>query len=118
MDPNERQWGMLCHLAALLQFVGPSLGNIIGPLIVWLIKKDEYPFVDEQGKESLNFQISMTLYMWVASLALVLTCVGLIIIPVVFAVLTLVDVIFMIVAAIKASGGESYRYPMTIRFLK
>ncbi|MEW6113824.1 MAG: DUF4870 domain-containing protein, partial [Thermodesulfobacteriota bacterium] len=55
-------WGMLCHLSALLGLVLISFGHILGPLVVWLFKKNDDPFIDEQGKESLNFQISMTIY--------------------------------------------------------
>ena len=54
-DKDSRMWGMLCHLAALAMFTGIPLGNVIGPLVVWLIQKDKSPFVDEQGKEVLNF---------------------------------------------------------------
>ena len=59
---EENQWAMLAHLSALAMFALPTLGQIVGPLIVWLIKKDELPLVDQHGKESLNFQISMTIY--------------------------------------------------------
>ena len=57
-NKDERMWGMFCHLAALAGFIIP-FGNIIGPLIVWQIKKEEFPFVEDQGKESLKFQISI-----------------------------------------------------------
>src|SRR5688572_10608492 len=57
--PDDRTWGMLAHLAALAGFIVPVVGNIVGPLIVWLTKKEQQPFVDDQGKESLNFQITM-----------------------------------------------------------
>jgi uncharacterized Tic20 family protein len=56
VDAESRMWGMLCHLSALSAYV-TGFGGILGPLIVWLIKKDTMPFVDDQGKESLNFQI-------------------------------------------------------------
>src|SRR5687767_11747875 len=65
-EQQSRLWGMLCHLSALAGFVVPFFGCIIGPLVVWLIKKDEFPFVNDQGKESLNFQISMTIYCAIA----------------------------------------------------
>jgi hypothetical protein len=104
-------WGMLCHLAALAWFL--PLGHLLGPLVVWLVKKDEHPFIDEQGKESLNFQISMTIYGSVAALTL-LVIIGILLLPAVF----IADVVLTIVAAIKASNGESYRYPLTIRFIK
>lgn len=67
-EKQARTWGMLCHLTALCCWVGVPFGNIVGPLIVWLIKKDETPLVDEQGKESLNFQISISIYAIVAAI--------------------------------------------------
>jgi len=110
---DERMWGMICHLAALAGFVGIPLGNVLGPLIVWLIKREEFPLVADQGKESLNFQISMTIY-------------GVICIPLMFVVigfllglaLLIADVVFIIIAAMKANEGALYRYPLTIRLIK
>ena len=77
------------------------------------IKKDEYPFVDDQGKEAVNFQISMLIYGIVAGL-LIFACVGVVLLPAV----VIVDVIFLLIAAVKANNGEHYRYPLTIRFIK
>ena len=112
-DHGEAQkYGMLCHLTALAMFVVP-FGNIIGPLVVWLLKKDEYPFVDEQGKESMNFQISMIIYLFVSGF-LILAGIGLIMLPLLF----IADLILVVVAAVKVSDGETYQYPLTIRFLK
>jgi len=69
MDENqEKTWGLFCHLAAFGFFVFPAFGNILGPLVIWLIKKDESPYVDQQGKESLNFQISFTIYAFIAGI--------------------------------------------------
>lgn len=112
-DKDSRMWGMLCHLAALVGFIGIPIGNILGPLVVWLIKREGNPFVDANGKESLNFQISMTIYGFVAGI-LVFVLIG---IPLLI-LLVLADLILLIVAAMKANGGESYRYPATIRFIK
>jgi len=106
-------WGMFCHLAALLGFIGVPFGNIIGPLVVWLIKREDDPFIDEQGKESLNFQISMTIYGVVAAL-LVFVVVGIVLLIAV----GLADLILVIIASVKTSNGEYYRYPCTIRFIK
>ncbi|HVF11445.1 MAG TPA: DUF4870 domain-containing protein [Abditibacteriaceae bacterium] len=111
-EQQSRMWGMLCHLSALVALVGVPFGQIIGPLIVWLVKKDEFPFVNDQGKESLNFQISMTIYMLVAG-ASILFLIGLVLLPIV----VVVDVIFTIIAAIQANTGQPYRYPLTIRFI-
>ena len=110
---QEHTMGMLCHLAALVGFIGIPLGNIIGPLIVWFLKKDEMPFVMEEGKEALNFQISMTIYGIVAGL-LIFVVIGLLLLP----ILVIADIVFIIIAAVKASKGESYRYPFTLRLIK
>ncbi|MFW6137482.1 MAG: DUF4870 domain-containing protein [Candidatus Aminicenantaceae bacterium] len=109
---EERNWGMFCHLAALAGFIVP-FGNVIGPLIIWLIKKDESEFVNEQGKESLNFQISFSIYAIVAAILIVIVIGIILLIGLGIAMLILV-----IVAAIKASNGEKYSYPLTIRFIK
>ena len=109
---EERNWGMFCHLAALAGFIIP-LGNIIGPLVIWLMKKDESQFVDDQGKESVNFQISFIIYALVAAL-LVIVVIGIVLLI----ALGVGMLVLVIVAGIKASNGEKYRYPMSIRFIK
>jgi len=105
-------WAMFCHLAGLGGFVplAPIFGSIIAPLIVWQIKKDQFAFVDEQGKEAVNFQISILIYAIVATL----TCIGLVLLPAVY----VFDVVFLLIASVKANNGEHYRYPLTIRFIK
>lgn len=108
---DERMWAMFCHLSGLAGFVFP-FGNIIAPLIIWLIKKEEYEFVNDQGKEALNFQISMTIYI-IASIILIIIVIG---IPLLIA-LGLFSLIVVIIAAIKSNEGEKYRYPLSIRFL-
>jgi uncharacterized Tic20 family protein len=113
LEKPARTWGMLCHLSALSIFIGIPLGNIIVPLIIWLIKKDDHPFIDQQGKESLNFQISMLIYS-VISAILVFVAVGIFLLI----ALALFDVIAVIIATIRASDGEYFRYPLTIRFIK
>jgi uncharacterized protein len=112
-DKDACTWGMLCHLTVLSCFIGVPLGNVLGPLIVWLMKKKEYPFVDVQGKEALNFQITMMIYVFVSAL-LCLIMIGFLLL----AGLLLMELICVIIASVKASNGESYRYPLTIRFLK
>lgn len=109
---EERNWGMFCHLSALAGFIIP-LGNIIGPLVIWLMKKDESQFVDDQGKESVNFQISFIIYALVAAL-LVIVVIGIVLLI----ALGVGMLVLVIVAGIKASNGEKYRYPMSIRFIK
>jgi len=116
-NKDARMWAMFCHLAALAGIVVPVIGCIIAPLIVWQIKKDEFPFVDEQGKEAVNFQISILLYLLVSAILwipLSFFCIGALI-P--FAI-SVVDLVFMLIAAVKANDGEHYRYPLTIRFIK
>ena len=113
VDRDQKNWAMFCHLAALAQFTAIPLANIVGPLVVWMLKKDEMPLVDDQGKESINFQISMTIYILVAA-PTVCIGIGFVILP----VLGVLDLVFTIIAAVKAGSGEAYRYPMTIRFIK
>lgn len=110
---DARMWAMFSHLAGLAGFVMPAVGCVVGPLVVWLIKKEEFPFVDEQGKEAVNFQISMFIYAFVAGL-LWFVCIGIVLLPLV----GIIDIVFLIVAAIKANDGQHYRYPLTIRFIK
>jgi uncharacterized Tic20 family protein len=88
-------------------------GSIVGPLIIWLIKKDEMPFVDDQGKEALNFNISMTIY-GLISVLLVFVLIGFILLV----VLGIAWLVLAIVAAVKANEGIAYRYPLTLRLVK
>ena len=109
---DERTWAMLAHLAALAGYVIP-MGNIVGPLIVWLMKKDEMPVVDAHGKESLNFQITVTIAAMIC-IPLMFVCVGMILLPAV----GVFALVMIIISSIKANKGESVRYPLTIRFIK
>ncbi|MCB2219826.1 MAG: DUF4870 domain-containing protein [Bacteroidetes bacterium] len=108
---DERMWGMFCHLSALAGYIIP-LGSIIGPLVIWSIKKMEFPFVDDQGKEALNFQISMFIYM-VISAILIIIVVGILLLI----ALGIFQLIMIIIASIRANNGETFRYPLTIRFI-
>jgi uncharacterized Tic20 family protein len=110
---DARMWGMFCHLAAFGGIVVPVIGCVVGPLVVWQIKKEEFPFVDHHGKEAVNFQISVLIYAIVAGL-LCFACVGFVLLPAVY----IFDLIFVLIAAVKANDGERYRYPLTIRFIK
>ena len=112
-DRDTRMWAMFCHLAGLALLIGIPAANILGPLIVWQIKKEQHPFIDAHGKESMNFQISMFIYGLVAGL-LIFVCVGMVLLPAVI----IVDIVFVIIAAIKANDGQAYRYPVTIRLIK
>ncbi|WP_410510514.1 DUF4870 domain-containing protein [Nodosilinea sp. E11] len=111
-NPESRMWAMLAHLSALSGFVIP-FGNIVGPLIIWLVKRDEMSFVNDQAKEALNFNISMTIYMLV-SLVLIFVVVGILLTIVV----GLAWLVLVILAAVKANEGIAYRYPLTLRLVK
>jgi uncharacterized Tic20 family protein len=119
MDEQAQSWAMWCHLASLANFVLPSLGNIIGPLVVWLIARDRHPFIDDQGREALNFQITMTIALWLSALiAGILTCVliGLLLWPLV-GLIWIYSVVMPIVAGLQAKEGGLYRYRYNFRFL-
>jgi uncharacterized Tic20 family protein len=122
MDQNERTWGMLCHLSALIGWIVlPSLGNIIGPLIVWLVKKDEMPFVDSQGREALNFQISYSIFtlimIVIGGVVSFLTCgLGALLFVPLLAIIYAVNVILTIIASVAANSGQEYMYPFSMRF--
>jgi uncharacterized Tic20 family protein len=109
---DERTWAMLSHFSALCMFIFP-FGNILAPLIIWLIKKEEMSFVEDQAKEVLNFQISMTIYLLISGIL----CFILIGIPFVIG-LGIFNVIITIIAGIKANDGKSYRYPINLRLIK
>jgi uncharacterized Tic20 family protein len=112
-EKQAHTWGMLCHLTSLSAYVGIPFGHIVGPLVIWLIKKDELSFVDDQGKESLNFEISMSLYGIISGL-LCFVLIGFVLIV----ALLVTHVVLVILATVKASAGERYRYPLTIRLIK
>ena len=103
---ESKMWAMLCHLLGLFT-------SFIGPLIIWLIKKDEDAFVNDQGKEALNFQITVLLASIVSALLAAL-CIGLIL----GAAVGVADLVFCIVASVKSNSGEAYRYPVCLRLIK
>ena len=109
---DVRTWCVLCHASALLGLFFHFLGHIGGPLIVWLLKRGDSPEIDANGKESLNFQISMLIYDAVAAIL----CIVLIGIPILIA-LWILNTVFVIIASVKTSEGKFYRYPFTIRFI-
>ena len=111
-DKDERLWGMLSHLISFSGYLVP-FGSVLGPLIIWLIKKDEMPFVNDQGKESLNFQLTMLIAVIVSAI-LMLVFVGFLLLG----VLIIYQIIVVIMASVKANEGVRYRYPYTIRFIK
>ena len=106
-------WAMLCHLVALVGLLGNGVGFLLGPLVVWLLKREDDPFVDEQGKEAVNFQITMFIAALICA-PFVLVLIGILFLIVIGLMMT----IFPIIGAIKANEGESYRYPLSFRFIK
>lgn len=124
-DPGreERQWAMFAHLSALAGALVSSwfggFGVFVGPLVIWLLKKDAMPFVDDQGKEALNFNITMAAIAFVLFLLTIFTLgIGIIVTGPLFAILGLVWLAFTIVAAIRANEGKRYRYPVTVRLIR
>src|SRR5438874_7506319 len=119
----DRTWEVLCHVSALSMLLGVPFGNILGPLLIWLLKRGESPAVDAHGKEALNFQISVTLYLLIASgvtVGLMLVLVGFLLLPLLIAaaiIVPVLDLILVIIATVKASNGEAYRYPFTLRLI-
>jgi uncharacterized Tic20 family protein len=111
ISKQERTWAMFCHLGAFAVFIFP-FGHIIGPLVIWLSKRKGFPLVDDQGKESLNFQISVSIYAIVSTL-LTLKLIGYFF----MLALAIFTIVMVITAAVKAKRGERYRYPLTIRFI-
>ena len=109
---DVRTLNVLCHASALLGLFLHFLGHLLGPLIVWLVKRGDSPEIDAHGKESLNFQLSMLIYDAIAAIL----CIILIGIPILIA-LWILNTVFVIIASIRASEGKFYHYPITIRFL-
>ena len=110
---DVRTWCVLCHASALLGLFFHFLGHILGPLVVWLMKRGDSPEIDAYGKESLNFQISMLIYNVIAGI-LCLVLIGFVILG----ILHILNLVLVIVASIQASDGKFYRYPLTIRLIK
>ncbi len=109
--PPEKQWAVAIHLSALIGFVIPFF-NVFAPLIIWLLKRPESTWLDAQGKQVLNFQISFTIYAFIAGLS-VFVFIGFLLLPLV----VVVYLALLVVGAIRASEGALYRFPMTMKFL-
>ena len=107
---EAQQWGMIAHLSALIGFLIP-FGNVIGPLVVWQVKKD-MPFVVDQGKEALNFQITVCIAA-VICILLMFVFIGALLLPLV----GIAALVLTIIAGLKANGGEAYRYPFAFRMI-
>ncbi len=109
---EDRQWGLFAHLSALAGLVIP-FGNVLGPLIIWQVKKDTLPFAADQGKEALNFNITVAIAAVISGL-LTFVLIGFLLLPLV----GLAWLIFTVLGAIKANNGEAYRYPFALRLIK
>lgn len=137
---DDKTWGALVHLGGIIgQVLIPGVGNIIGALILWLIRRNESSFVDQQGKEAMNFQITISLIqvaitiinglqwgIWTFGRVMngenifnpaafgyrFFSLVG------VLQLLWLLNVIFSIIAAVTANRGTHYRYPLSLRLVK
>jgi hypothetical protein len=110
---SERTWAMLAHLAALVGLAIPPIGCVLGPLAVYLARRDESEFVAAHAREALNFNISV-LIASVACAVLMLVFVGFILGTVLF----IAWLVLTLIAAIQASEGHLYRYPLSLRFVK
>jgi uncharacterized Tic20 family protein len=109
---SVRTWCVLAHATALVGFLVPLAGHIVGPLVIWLAKRQDSPEIDAHGKESMNFQLSMLIYNLIAGV-LCLVLIGFF----VLAILHILNVVLVIVASIQASEGKLYRYPLAIRLI-
>src|SRR5436853_4263234 len=109
---SVRTWCVLAHATALVGFLVPFAGHIVGPLIVWLAKRQDSPEIDAHGKESMNFQISMLIWNVIAGIL----CLVLIGIPLLI-LLHILNIIFVVVATIRASEGRLNRHPLAIRLI-
>ena len=112
LTSKEKNWAMGAHLAGLAGLLGIPFGNVLGPLVIWLLKKDQMSYVDRQAREAINFQISMTIYFFIGGI-LYFIFIGFLVIP----LLILAYLILTVVGAVKAKDGEHYRYPFTIRLI-
>ena len=115
ISAEERQWAMFAHLSAL----AGGWGTFIGPLVIWLVKKDTMPFVNDQGKEALNFNITVAIIcLALVLLSIVTLGIGLIIAIPAWVIVGIAWLVLTILAAVKANEGVAYRYPLTLRLIK
>ena len=121
---EERQWAMFAHLSALVGGIVTSgwaanLGFFIGPLVIWLMKKDTMPFVNDQAKEALNFAITVSIAfvaLWI--LTIMTLGVGFLLTAPIMLIIGVTALVFVIIAAMKANEGIAYRYPFALRLIK
>ena len=111
---TERQWAMGCHLIALCGFLVPPIASTVAPLVLWLLKREDGAFIDDQGRESLNFQITILLYIVISAMLVPLLGIGVLLLVSV----VVFDFVCILVATVKASEGIAFRYPACIRLIK
>ncbi len=120
---EERQWAMFAHLSALVGGLLTSAiggwGFFIGPLVIWLMKKDTMPFVADQAKESLNFNITVSaIFLVLLILTIVTLGIGALLTVPVMLVVGIGALVLIVMASMKANEGVAYRYPFAIRLIK
>lgn len=108
MNSDERIFSLLCHLIALVPYLG-----VLGPLIIWFLRRDEYAEVDRQGRDSINFQLSILVYSFVAGLLTILG-IGVLLLT----LIGIFNLVVVIVASIKSYNGERFEYPFSIKFIR
>lgn len=112
-----RDWAMAAHLSALVGLLGNGIGFVLGPLVVWLWKRDDDEFIRDQSLEALNFQITMILAI-VVGVILIVTVIGLVLGILLVVAGGILAIVMPIVAAVQARKGVRYRYPLTVRLIK
>jgi uncharacterized Tic20 family protein len=117
-EKYARTWAMLCHLSALAGCFLPYFAHLLAPLAVWLLKRNDHPLIDTHGRESLNFQISMLIYSAVGTALLFVSVIGILLIAPFLLFSYVVNIIAVALAAIRASEGRAFRYPLTLRLLQ
>lgn len=124
ISAEQRQWAMFAHLSALLGGLlttgwAAGIGCFLGPLIIWLLKKEAMPFVDDQAKEALNFNITVAgLFLILFMLGILTLGIGFIIAVPIMLIVGVAALVFIVIAAIKANEGVAYRYPVALRLIK
>lgn len=114
----ERDFAMFTHLSPLVGYVIP-FGNIIAPLVMWIMKRDQSPFLESIGREALNFQITVMLAIVVCFVGIIVTFgIGIILFGPLLGIIGLADIIFIVIAAIAANEGRAYTFPICLRLVK
>ena len=113
-EEDARQWAMFCHLGALSHYIGIPFGGLIVPIVLWQMKKEDHPLINDQGKEAVNFQLTVLIAALICVPLVFVFCIG------VFLAIALgvANIIFVILAGLEANKGVYYRYPYAIRFIK